>query len=133
MDVRWRSTVNLDDLTASALGALGLRSSFGGRDNSSTPASAESYRYPIGNHGRWAARCAPEPAGVLRGVLTIAAVPAALCAGMAASVIAVSAPIIFLLVGSDLRPLVTPSSSLAGLLPAWDVPAWSSVDDKQHV
>ena len=55
--VRWRSTASLDDLTASALGALGLRSSFGGRDNSTVPVSAEQYRYPIGNHGRWTARC----------------------------------------------------------------------------
>ena len=58
VSARWRSSASLNDLTASALGAMGLRGGSGGRDNSSAMASAEQYRYPIGNHGRWAARCA---------------------------------------------------------------------------
>ena len=59
VSTRWRSTASLDDLTASALGVLGLRGGSGGRDNASAAAAAAQYRYPIGNHGRWTARCAP--------------------------------------------------------------------------
>jgi len=67
---RWRSTASLDDLAASALGALGLRGGPGRAttpDNSSAAApAAERYRYPVGNHGRRAARCA-----LRRGVLLL--------------------------------------------------------------
>jgi len=58
VSARWQSTASLDDLAASALGVLGLRGGSGGRGNSSAAAPGGQYRYPVGNHGRRAAKCA---------------------------------------------------------------------------
>ena len=59
--------MSLDSLTASALGAVGLSGSYGGRDNSSGASPVQDYRYPVGNHGRFAARRAtPRSVGLCR-------------------------------------------------------------------